>query len=202
MDTAGVEQKLIQLALQRPSYDATYRAVRSADHSLSLAKNAWLNLLSISMNFNDQEFTHQTTIPGQATYVYPKYFFGVTIPIGTFFSQGSQVRIARENQAIAKDARLEAERTIIADVKSKYRSYLDYQAMLAVQNTIVNDEQAAFLQAEKNFRDGKITIVEYNTASKAFNSTLLQQLQYKLTADQVKVDLEKMLGTTLEDALK
>jgi outer membrane protein TolC len=202
MDTSGAEQKLIRIALTRPAYDVTYRQIRNANHQLSLARNAWLNLLTISLNFNDQEFYHQKTIPGQATYVYPKYFFGVTIPVGLIFSRGSEIRIAKENQAIAKDNREEAERTIIAEVKSKYRTYLNYQNMLAVQNIIVNDEQAVFLQVEKNFRDGKNSIDDYNSASKAFNVTILQQLQYKLIADQDKVDLEQMLGMSLEAALK
>ena len=122
--------------------------------------------------------------------------------MGLIFSRGSDIKIAKENQAIAKDNREEAERTIIAEVKTKYRTYLNYQNMLAVQNIIVNDEQAAFLQIEKNFRDGKASITDYNSASKAFNVTILQQLQYKLIADQDKVDLEQMLGMSLEAALK
>ncbi|TDX01903.1 TolC family protein [Dinghuibacter silviterrae] len=201
IDTTGVEQKLIRIALQRPSYDATYRAVRTANHQLSEARNSWLNLLSLSLNYNDLDFKHYSSTATAPTYVYPKYFFGLVIPIGYIFSRGSEIRIARENQAIAKDARLEAERTIVADVKSKYRTYLNYQNMLDVQNIIVNDEQATFLQAEKNFRDGKASIDGYNTASKAFNGAILQQLQYKLMADQVKVDLEHVLGMTLEEAL-
>ena len=202
MDTTGVEQKLIRIALTRPSYDATYRAIRSANHSLSLAKNEWLNLLSISLNFNDQEFYHQKSVPGQTTYVYPKYFFGVTIPIGVIFSRSSEIRIARENQAIAKDNQAEAARTIIANVKAKYRTYLDYQSVLAVENIMVNDQQAAFLQVEKNFRDGKITLDDYTNASRTFNGSILAQLQYKISCDQIKVDLEQMLGMTLEEALK
>lgn len=202
MDTAGVEQKLIRIALTRPSYDATYRAIRTANHNLSLAKNAWLNLLTISLNFNDQEFYHQKTIPGQQTYVYPKYYFGVTIPVGLMFSRSSEIRNAREQQAIAKDNREEAERSIVADVKTKYRTYLNYQSILAVQNAMVNDQQAVFLHAEKDFRDGKVTLEDYTIASRAYNNTLLQQLQFKLTADQTKIELEQILGMTLEDALK
>lgn len=201
MDTAGVEQKLIRIALTRPSYDATYRAIRAANHNLSLAKNAWLNLLTITLNFNDQEFYHQKTIPGQQTYVYPKYYFGVTIPVGVIFSRSSEIRNAREQQAIAKDNREEAERTIVADVKSKYRTYLNYQNILAVENIMVNDQQAVFLQVEKSFRDGKVTLDEYTIASRNFNSSVLQQIQYKLTADQTKVELEQILGMSLEDAI-
>lgn len=201
MDTAGVEQKLIRIALQRPSYDATYHAIRTSNHQLSMAKNSWLNLLSVSLNYNDLDFKKYSNNATAPTYVYPKYFFGLTIPIGYIFSRGSEIKIARENQAIAKDARLEAERTIVADVKSKFRTYLNYKNMLDVQNVIVNDEQATFLQAEKNFRDGKASIDAYNKASMEFNGSVLQQLQYKLMGDQVKVDLEHVLGMTLEEAL-
>jgi outer membrane protein TolC len=201
MDTLGVEAKLIRIALTRPSYDVTYHQVRNARHALSIARNSWLNLLSITLDYNEFDLSHKTSATNTA-YVYPKYFFGITIPIGYIFSRGSEIKTAKDNQLIAQDNRLEAERTIIADVKTKYRTYLDYQSILAVQNIVVNDEQAAFLQIEKNFRDGKASITDYNNASKGFNSTVLQQLQYKLLADQTKVDLEHILGMALEDALK
>lgn len=197
LDTTGLEAKLIRIALKRPNYDITYHQILNAQHELSKARNSWLNLLTISLNYNQFDFT----APPNAAYVYPKYFFGLTIPLGYIFSRGSDMKIARENEVIAKDNQQELARTIVASVKTKYLTYLNYQSLLAVQNTIVNDEQAVFLQEEKNFRDGKVSIETYNNASKVYNSSIIQQLQYKLLSDQTKIDLEKDLGMTLEEAI-
>lgn len=197
-DTSGIEAKLVLIALKRPEYDAAYHLIRNSNHELSKARNSWLNLLSITLNYNQFDFTPQTG----AAYVYPKYFFGLTIPVGFIFTRFSDIKIAKENQVIARDNQQELARTIAADVKTQYRTYLNYQSMLAVQINIVNDEQAVFLQVEKNFRDGKTGIDAYNTANKTYNSAILQQLQYKLLSDQTKVALEHDLGMTLEDALK
>jgi outer membrane protein TolC len=199
MDTTGVEAKLIGIAMTRPSYDITLHQEYIARHELSKARNSWLNLLSITLDYNQFDFQPSAN---NTAYVYPKYFFGLTIPLGYIFSRGSEIKTAKENQVIARDTRAEAARTIVASVKTKYRTYLNYQSMLAVQNIVVNDEQAVFLQVEKNFRDGKATIDSYNSASKVFNSAILQQLQYKLLSDQTKVDLEHDLGMTLEEAIK
>ena len=191
----------VRIALKRPDYDVTYHQIRTSDHELSKAKNSWLNLLAISLNYNETDFEKKSTSTANQ-YVYPKYFFGITIPVGLIFTRSSDIKIARENQAIARDHQLELVRTIRADVQSKYRSLLNYQAMLAVQNIIVTQQQAEFLQEEKNFKDAKIGIEIYNTASKNFNNEILRQIQYKMQMDQVKVDLEQILGMPLEDAIK
>src|SRR5579872_1446983 len=72
-DTA-IENRLVALALLGPEFDATVHQNRISDLELKRAKNQWLNLLSVSTNYNDQTFAKS----GTAAYVYPKYFFGLT----------------------------------------------------------------------------------------------------------------------------
>ncbi len=201
LDTSGaIEERLVALAMKRPMYDVSVHNRATADHELSKAKNGWLNLLTISLNYNDQEFVSHSNNPyGQ---VYPKYYFGVTIPIGLFINRASDIKIARENQVIARDNQEELGRTIRAEVLTKYRAYVTYQELIAVQNIIINDEQAVFLQTEKNFRDGRTSIDLYNVASKNYNDEIIKKLTYKISSDGVKLELEQMLGTTLEEALK
>ncbi len=64
------------------------------------AKRSWLNLLSLSVQLNDQDFKNQQNVLGRVAYVYPKYYFGVTIPVGLFFTMGADIKKERENVAI------------------------------------------------------------------------------------------------------
>src|SRR5882757_4406341 len=78
-DTAN-ENRLVALVLKGPEYDASIHQGRITELELKRAKMTWLNLLTISTNYNDQSFAKPAAnANGQPTYVYPKYFFGITI---------------------------------------------------------------------------------------------------------------------------
>src|SRR5256885_3794884 len=124
-----VEQKLVELAKQAPSVDAAMHQNKIDEYQLKAAKNSWLNLLSISGNYNDQSFAKTTSTTG---YVYPKYFFGVNIPLGTLLSRTS-VKAAKEQIEISKDREIELSRHIQADVLSKYKRYKYLNQLIANQ---------------------------------------------------------------------
>src|SRR5450432_1403598 len=54
-----IEAKLVDLALKGPTYRASTHQNRINELELKKAKNAWLNLLAISYNVNDQTFKQQ-----------------------------------------------------------------------------------------------------------------------------------------------
>ena len=98
-----IENRLVALALNGPEYDASTHQTRINELDLKKTKQTWLNLLTLSSTYNDQSFKTPGSGPGQPTYVYPKYFFGITIPLGIIFSQGTSVKQARESLAYGKD---------------------------------------------------------------------------------------------------
>lgn len=198
--TSITEERLVQLALQRPLYKQLEFQKKISQHELSKAKNAWLDLLSISANYNDQTFAPKSN--NQTNYVYPKYYFGLTIPLGLIFNSSSNIKIANENLSINTLKQEELARSVRAEVLSKYKQYRAYDQLLAIQNQIINDQKAEFLQTEQKFSDGTVTIDVYNAASKAYNTELVNRINIQLQQDLVKLDLEEMIGMKLEDALK
>jgi outer membrane protein TolC len=198
---ALIEQKLVELALTQPSFDEAEDQITIADRQLKKAKNSWLNLLSISTNINEQSFAPQTSTT-QAQYIYPKYFFGVNIPLGLIFLSGAEIKIAKTNVKINQDRQEELARTIKADVLSKYDQYKAYSQLLELQTQTIDDEQAVFLQTEQKFKDGSITIDLYNGASKNYNFELAKKIDLQLQQNVTKLEIEKMIGIPLEDVLK
>jgi len=161
-----------------------------------------MNLLSISANYNDQTFSKKPTTANNTAYVYPKYFFGLTIPVGLIFSRSSDINIAKENLNIYEGRREELARSIREDVLAKYRQYKAYGDLMAIQNQIIDDEQAGFMQTEQKFKDGTISIEAYNAASKSYNAELSKRIELQLQQDLIKLQLEQAIGMRLEDAIR
>jgi outer membrane protein TolC len=193
-----IQARLVQFALLGPQYQATDHKVNIAESDLSRAKRSWLNLLAISANLNDQSF--EAPVPGQ--YVYPKYFFGLTIPIGLFFTLGPQIQGARESVEVSKNLREETARSLKAEVLSKYKEYKNYGELISLENTIVVDQQTAFSLFEKKFKDGTATIEQYNLANKLYSDELTKKLNLQLSQDLIKLDIERLIGTNLENLTK
>jgi outer membrane protein TolC len=196
-----IQERLVQLALNGPVYSVSGHQVKFAEYNLTRAKRTWLNLLSVSLEYNDQDFA-KPSASTPYTYVYPKYFFGVTIPIGLFFTMGPDIKKERENVAIAHDNQEQLARAIRADVLAKYAQYKNYGSQLQIQNDVVDDEEALRKQVEKKFQDGSVTIEQYNVANKIYGEDLTKKLNLQLQQDLIKIDIEKMIGVNLESVLK
>jgi outer membrane protein TolC len=194
-----IENKLVELALKSPSYSASLKQNLINELELRKTKNAWLNLLAVSYTVNDQSFNKPAPT---STIVYPKYNFGVTVPLGIIFSQGTQVKSARAALAYSNDLREDLARTIKANVLSRYKEYKLYRSLIEIQSVLINDVLANSSQAEENFKKGTITVETYISAQKTKNDELAKNLNLKMQQDLIKIDIERMIGVPLEQVLQ
>ncbi len=196
-DTSSViEEKLVALALQNPEVKNLEHQSKINEYTLRNAQNQWLNLLTFSINYNDQTFAKNPT----TSYIYPKYYFGLTIPLGTVLSK-TQAKSARESIEIGKNNQELLRRTIREDVLTRYREYRAITELINIQNELVNDVQAELVQTEEKFRKGTATIEAYNTAQKGTNHELAALINLKLQHDIKKLEIEKIIGVKLETVL-
>ena len=191
--SSAIEEKLVQLALAGPEAKKLEHQNKINDYQLKSAQNQWLNLLALSANYNDQSFTKTPT----TNYVYPKYYFGITVPLGTILSK-TAVKSARESIEIGKNDQEILRRTIREQVIMSYKQYKAYMDLISIQGELVNDVQAELVQAEEKFKRGTITIEAYNTAQKSNNAELAALINLKLQRDLKKLEIEKMIGVKLE----
>ncbi|RFM30189.1 TolC family protein [Deminuibacter soli] len=198
--TTNIREKLVLLAMQGPLMKETDHDNRIADLTLKKAKNSWLNLLTVSTNYNDQSFAKKN--PNQNYYVYPKYFFGITIPVGIFFSRGAEIKIAREQAAVSRNKQDDAKLQLRSEVLTQYEQYHSMGELIRVQSQVIEDEQAVFLQTEQKFRDGTVSLADFNMASKALNNEIAQRIKLQMQQNVYKVELERYIGMPLEEALK
>jgi len=195
-DTASlIEQKLVELAMDGPAVKAAGHQDKINEYQLKAAKNNWVNLLTLSYNYNDQAFKNNVQN------IYPRFFVGVTVPLGTLISR-TQVKAANEAVLISRENHESLRRNIKAEVVGKYRQYKAYGEMIALQSELLNNVQAALLSAEDNFRKGTIKIDDYNTAQKLKNQEATNLVNLQLQQDLVKLDIERMIGTSLESVIR
>jgi outer membrane protein TolC len=199
VDTSGltVEEKLVALALNGPASKILNNQSKINEYQLRAAKNTWVNLLTLSGNFNEQNVFTQNQA---ATFVFPRYFFGINIPLGTLFSR-TTVKAAKEQISITKHNKDQLERDLKAEVLSKYKEYQNSGELIAIQSQTLDDEEAAFLQAKEKFRTGILNIDEYNIAQKKYNAEFTVKLNLQMQRDLLKLELERLIGTTLENVL-
>jgi len=200
-DTA-VENRLVALALLGPEYDASIHQGKINELDLRKTKNTWLNLLTISTNYNDQSFAKPANTQGGATYVYPKYFFGITIPLGIIFSQGTSVKAARETIAYGKDQQELLARRIKADILTKYKQYKNYGSQIQLQAELINDVLATAAQADDAFKKGTISVETYIAAQRTTNDEVAKNMTLKLQQDMVKIEIERVIGVSLDEVIR
>src|SRR5690348_9628791 len=86
-----IREKLVQLALQNPDLEAVDHQVKEARYEVKLAKTSWLNNIRLAGNVNEFTIKSRTgavnTANGRYYPFYPIYNVGVTLPLGSFFSQ-------------------------------------------------------------------------------------------------------------------
>lgn len=197
-DSLSVEEKLVALALNSPQYRASENQNKINEYQLKAAKNQWVNLLTLSANFNDQNFFAQNQANNV---VFPRYFFGLNVPLGTILSR-TTVKSAKQQVEISKYNQEQLARNIRAEILSKYQRYKNYAELILIQNQITDDEEAAYLQSKEKFRNGLITIDVFNVAQKLYNLELSNKLNLKLEQDLIKIDIERMIGTSLDSVIK
>jgi outer membrane protein TolC len=192
-----IEARLVELALKSPEVEKTIHQNNIYGLELKSAKSSWMNFLSFSINYNDQSFAKNNP----SAYVYPKYYFGLTIPLGTIIS-GHQTKIAKESVAIGALTQEEVKRQLKADVIGKYKQYKAQAAVIGIEIGYMNDLEAALKGAEEKFRNNSIPFEAYNLASKNRNDQQARIINLRLDQDLTKLEIERLIGTNLENVLK
>lgn len=193
----SIEEKLVELALNSPAVKISQSQSKINEQQLRVTRNTWVNLFTINANYNNQVAT-QTN---QGGIFFPGFSAGFAIPLGTILSTGPRVKAVKQQIAISKYTQEQVVRNTRAEVIGKYRQYLNYVQVISIQNQMVVDEETAYLQAKEQFRNGKITIEEYNTAQKLYNLELTRKLSLQLEQDLVKIEIERMIGTSLDNII-
>ena len=195
-----IEHRLIDLALKSPENQRVAHENKVSEYQLKSARTQWMNFLTVSANYNDLSFS-KTNL--QQTYIYPKYLFGLTLPLGTIISS-KQGKIAKENYEISSLNQEEMQRRLKQEVLSLYRRYKTQGEIIKIENAYFNDLQITLTQVDEKFKknDPSVTFENYNTALKNRNDQQARLINLRLEQDLTRLQLEQIIGVSLETVLK
>lgn len=201
---AKFKAKLVELAMQHP--DMREYAVRKQinKYETNIAGSAWLNHFSASGNLN--EFTIKGNGGGNTNNVanfYPRYNFGVMLPIGNLMKIPNDVKRTRaEKKLIETQAESEALATK-ALVLQQYEEYAANKQLYELHLPVLEDALTNYSQAEEKFRAGDDTmpLQLYKESYRLYNNEMAKKVVLEKDLRQSKLKLEGMVGTTLEQVM-
>ncbi|MBO9154222.1 TolC family protein [Chitinophaga sp. GCM10012297] len=197
----SIEDRLVELAMANPAVKVRDYERAKTVSELNKAGSNWLNYITASANFNavTLKLVDQAELGTQL--YYPLWNVGVNVPLGSLFGKGSDVKIARRNLDIATAQQETARRQIKAMVLSKYRDYEKSKALLQLQQESVDEDQAAFEQAEAKYSTSSITYEEYNAASKRYKEGQAKIITLERDIAIAKLEVEEIIGVNLDDVI-
>ncbi|MDR3714972.1 MAG: TolC family protein [Puia sp.] len=196
-----IREKLVQLALQNPTFEIADRTVAIMQYTLRLQKNSWLSAISAQGNLNEFSIDPKAAGGNSNSLYYPKYNFGLSIPMDIFTRTSNNIKIARENYMIAIAQKNDKYRQIKLEVLSKYEDYILAKENLQFQIQIAQDEYASYKRTSQDFSDGLIKLEDLNLAYRSWVLQQTRRLTLQRDFNVTKLQIEQMIGVKLDDVL-
>jgi outer membrane protein TolC len=196
----NIREKLVQLAMQNPSYEMADHAALAASYQINIAKSAYLGLITAQGNINEYTVFGAPSVNGQRVpYYYPIYNVGVNIPLNIFTTTPNNTKIAKENYYLATAAKNQIFREIKADVLTKYENYLLAKQLVELQGRITQGEYATLKRAESDFAENLIKLDDVERTQKIYINEQVKSLTLQRDLNLSKIELEKVIGVKIED---
>jgi outer membrane protein TolC len=198
-----IREKLVQLAMQGPTYEILDHNSQAALYGIRIAKSAYLGLFAAQANVNEWTIFGAPQQNGTAIpYYYPKYNFSLNVPFDIFTRTTNSVKIAKENYMITTAAKNAKFREIKADILTKYENYLMAKQLVELQGKTTQARYATLKRAESDFGENLIKLDEVEKAQDSYNSEQVKSLTLQRDLNITKIEIQKVIGIRIEDVEK
>lgn len=202
LDTTDMAERLVQLAWNNhPSNRTPQHQLNLAQHEYQRQSFFWLNMFSVAGNLN--EFTIEQTFgnpdPNIGTFLFPRYNVGFFMRLGDI-PQGTRMkRIAKARVRIAEEEINIRKLELREEVLTRYEDYLMHRELLRIQVEVTEDESVKYQLAEQKFRNGQISIEDYNASLKSYNAELVKKIRQQRDFNVSRIALEQLIGVRLSE---
>jgi outer membrane protein TolC len=196
--SVSFEERLVQLAWKNhPTNKVATQKVEMAQALKSKASWAWLDHFFVQANVN--EFTGNTEVDGWGRAFYPKYNVGVKLPIGTFIHTPLNAHAAKD-QVLINEFEVNAKKLAVRkDVLQSVEKLRERFKVIKLREQIKEDYLLMFQDAEKKFKEGKITLEFYRGTIQAYTLQEEEIIQAQSLFNQERLALEELVGVELKD---
>ncbi|WP_276373826.1 TolC family protein [Chryseolinea sp. H1M3-3] len=196
--SVSFEERLVQLAWKNhPTNKVATQKVEMAQALKAKASWAWLDHFFVQANVN--EFTGNTEVDGWGRAFYPKYNVGVKLPIGTFIHTPLNAHAAKD-QVLINEFEVNAKKLAVRrDVLQSVEKLRERFKVIKLREQIKEDYLLMFQDAEKKFKEGKITLEFYRGTIQAYTLQEEEIIQAQSLFNQERLALEELVGVELKD---
>ena len=200
----SIAEALADIAADNPQLRSSYAIIKSAEYQWKASKYALLSLFTVQGNLN--EFTIKagsgsTVVDGRAI-VYPRYNFGVRIPIGELFSAPRLTKASYYKY----ESEIENARALKLNIRKKviaaYQDYALTQKLIVLQQEVLQDQLTVLTKAEEQFKNGELSVQGYTFATRSYNSDEVRLVTLNRDLKIHQAEIEELIGMPLEDAFE
>ncbi len=202
-NVAKLKVRLVELALANPALQELDLRQELTKYEANRAKAGLLDMVTAAGNLNEFTINKNGTNTGNNNLLYPRYNFGILVPLGRFVSVPAEVKIAKTNKKIfAKQKEREA-LEIKAAVLRAYEEYSANKQMLELHLPLLEDAYTNYKTTEAKFSKGETdaTVEALNASYRIYNTEMVRKITLERDLRESKLTLEGIIGTTMEEVL-
>jgi outer membrane protein TolC len=194
------EEKLVQLAWKNhPSNQLLYNNLQIAKHDTKIASSEWLNTIRITGNLNEFTIDQSGDPADNRAQFFPRYNFGLQIPLGIFSGTSNQVKKGRQLEQVAQHT-LDAQKLAVrSQVLTTYNTYLMYREIFNLRSQELEEATASFVLLEQRFKSGEEKYDRYSAGLSTLNKVKIDRVMAQTDYSNSKLALEELIGLKLED---
>ncbi|HSZ34811.1 MAG TPA: TolC family protein [Puia sp.] len=192
-----IKLKLVKLALNNPAMKIADANIRISEAQLTRARNSWLSSINLSGNVN--EFTIENS---PVALYYPKYNFGVTLPLDIFSRVNSDKEFARQNIVINSELKKDKAEMLKVQVLVAYENYKEKKEIVFIERSYIEYDYSAYEAAQKSYSDGDIKVDVMNKAYQEYLIGKAKLVTFEKDLNIAVIELEQLVGVPLSEALK
>ncbi len=195
-EDAAIKSHLVKLAQKNPTFMADDAAIEIAELNRKKANSSWLNSVVIGGNLN--EFSINNSPAGN---FYPKYNFGVQIPLDIYARNKNERKVGDQNIIIANAAKADRMNRVKAETLIRYENFKEQRELANLQKISVDNNYSDYLAGQSNFADNTITVDVLNKIYQGYVLEQFKLVELKKELNVAIIQLEEMIGMPLVKAI-
>lgn len=196
----SLEERLVQLAwANHPENKIFQNEVESSAYKIVDKKAAWLEKILIQGNLNEFTLAGSDDVRSQ---FFPRYNFGISIPLGIFVQIPQEVKIAKKEYESAIESVNARKLYIRSETLKRYQNYQRLKETFDIQSQMTQDVENQLSLTESKFKSGEETFENYSKVLEKLNHQKMNLLNTKYDLNLAIIELEELIGLKLEEVLQ
>jgi outer membrane protein TolC len=197
----SIAEALVGFAMNHPTIKSAEYLAGFFEYSYKESKTTWMNNIVAQGNLN--EFSIKEGSGSDAlkqSSQYPRYNFGVSIPLGIFVNNPKATKAALlKYRSTVEQVNVERQ-NIRFQVLAAWQDYLMNKRLQHLQDEVVHDYEIIYIKNKDAFSKGQVTLDAFNYSSMMYHNELTKQITIESAVHVSEAKIESLIGMSLAEA--